>query len=117
MSEQSTLSILGSKGDTKLTWDPNDPASCDEARKMVADLKRLGFSFFLLDGRAADEINGGGNGQLVVRKLTAEEVVSPPVPEPEPEVTSGDAPQPKRRGRPPKAKGQNVIATRPVAGG
>lgn len=111
----STLSILGSKGDTKLTWDPNDPADCERARQTVAALKAQGFSFFLLDGRAAGEVNGGGEGTLIVRKLTPEEVVpDPPAPDEEPAPAT-----PKRRGRPPKQKveGQSVVAVRPVQGG
>lgn len=108
----STLSILGGKGDVKLTWDPNDPADCERARATVAELKLGGFAFFLTSGKPADEINGGGEGTLIVRKLTAEEVV--------PEPSAESPPAPKRRGRPPKAKpaeGQNVVAVRPVRGG
>lgn len=113
---QSTLSILGAKGDTKLTWNPDDPEDCERARQTVAALKASGFAFFLADNSPADEINGGGMGTLIVRKLTPEEVVpeSDPPADPTPDVPT---PPPKRRGRPPKNAAQNVVAVRPVQGG
>jgi hypothetical protein len=119
----STLSILGREGDTRLTWDPADPADCARARETVAALKLAGFSFFLTNNHPADEISGGSEGTLVVCKLTADEVVAPE-PEPEPEAAEATpeilTSAPKRRGRPPKAQptgAKNVVAVRPVRGG
>lgn len=102
-----TLSILNGQGDTKLTWDANDPTACDEIRRQVAALKDQGYLFFLVDGRPADEVAAGG-GELVVRRMEAEEVAAEPA---EPAPT-------KRRGRPPRAaQDQSVVAVRPLRGG
>lgn len=108
---RSTLSILGGNGDMKLTWDPANTDECEQTRKTVADLKAKGYGFFLVDNRIADEVEAG-QGTLIVKKLTAEEVV------PEPVIEEAVA-APKRRGRPPKAvpAAQNVVAIRPVMGG
>lgn len=127
-----TLTILDRTGDTKLTWDPENAAEREEARRTVADLKAKGYSFFLLDGRPADAVTAG-DGAIVVRKLTAAEVVdddTEPEPEsaPEPDATpSGPVQDPSpelcqcgkpkgHRGRCP-TKPRNVVAVRPVAGG
>ncbi len=116
-----TLSILNGHGDTKLSWDPADPAQCAEIRKTVADLKALGHLFFLANGSPADEVSVGA-GTLLVRRLDADEVAPDPVPpEPPTALESADAtPAPKRRGRPPRnpvVPAQNVVAIRPLRGG
>lgn len=115
-----TLSVLNSTGDLKLTWDSNNSAECEAMRETVADLKAKGYSFFLVDGSPADEVSAGSGG-LLVRRLAADELV---------ETTTGPiaeaSPTPKRRGRPPKAKvtadtesglDRRVVAVRPVRGG
>lgn len=107
------LIILSHEGDTTITWDDSDVKAREEARQTVTDLKARGYSFFLVAGRPADEIAAGG-GTLIVRKLTAKEVIETGEPDPEtdePEVTA--EPERKRKGRPRK----QVIATRPIAGG
>jgi hypothetical protein len=133
-----TLSILNGKGDTKLTWDAADPEQCREARATVAELKRAGYLFFLVDGNPADEVTAG-SGALIVRKLTAEEVVEEPsalVPEiaeaVEPvKLVPGSVPgvcakcgRPRHRGRCRKAEieanvtpDRHVVGVRPVRGG
>lgn len=105
------LIILSHEGDTTITWDDSDTKAREEARQTIADLKAKGYSFFLIDGRPADEITAGG-GTLIVRKLTAEEVVEPPNDEPLATLPEAE-PGHKRRGRPRK----QVVATRPIAGG
>lgn len=44
-----TLTILDDKGDTKLTWEPNDPDSVKEAKKRFDDLKKQGYSAFAVE--------------------------------------------------------------------
>lgn len=108
------LIVLSHEGDTTITWDDGDEKAREEARQTVADLRRQGYSFFLVDGRPADEITAGG-GTLIVRKLTADEVLAPPQAEPgegEPAVEPDQSTRP-RKGRKPK----QVVATRPVSGG
>ena len=112
-----TLSILDRTGDTKLTWDPDNPGECASARETVAALKAQGYTFFLVDGKPADEVTAGG-GTLVVRKLTADEVVAA-----EPEPPAQADPAKCRCGKPAGHRGRcpgvprNVVAVRPVAGG
>ena len=123
------LSILGAAGDVTITWDHADPVAVAKARAEVEALAKAGFSFFRVDGTPADPIAAGA-GTLVVRKLTADELVGATA-ESDP---AGDAPAigaegaavepaveapadpPKRRGRPPKAD-RKAIAVRPLAGG
>ncbi len=113
---RSSLTILNGRGDTRLTWNPADPTECAEVRKTIADLKVQGYTFFLVDGAPADEVTAGA-GTLLVRRLTADEVVAS-----ESEPRPGASPDPetdppaKRRGRPPKAV-RAVVAVRPVQGG
>lgn len=104
-----TLSVLGRSGDMKLTWDHDDPAERDRIRAEIEILKSAGYSFFLVDGSPADEV-AAGRGELIVRRLAAEEVLAPAEPE------SAAEPQQKRRRRPPKSS-RNVVAVRPMAGG
>lgn len=105
------LTILDGHGDTTLTWDHTDLEAREEIRRTVADLKAKGYIFFLVDGTPADEITAGA-GALIVRRLTADQVVDvEPVQDVKPQAASQE--QPKHRGRPRK----NVIATRPVSGG
>lgn len=47
------LRILGAAGDTRLTWDVNDPASREKARAEIARMKAAGYLFFLVDGTPA----------------------------------------------------------------
>lgn len=110
--KRSTLSVLNGMGDTKFTWDPNDPADCERMRATVADLKASGYVFFLADNRPADEVEAG-QGNLIVRKLTTDEIV----PEAPVESTAESPEQPRRRGRKPGVPNQNVVAVRPVRGG
>lgn len=111
-----TLTILDGSGDTTITWDHDDDAAREEARRTVADLKEKGYAFFLVDGSPADEVSAAA-GKLIVRRLTAEEVTAP-LPEPEPEATEPGAVDEtsaliRPRGRPRK----QVVATRPIQGG
>jgi hypothetical protein len=119
-----TLTILDKTGDTKLTWDQTDPASCQKARDTVAALKAQGYSFFLVDGNPADEVTAG-SGEIVVRKLAGDEVVvtvaepSESTPKPSESVEPGLCQCGKKqghRGRCPKT-GRSVVAVRPIAGG
>jgi len=108
---QTELIVLDHTGHESLTWDHDDAEDRERARQLIADLKAAGYSFFLVDGTPADEVTAG-QGKLLVRKLTAEQVTeSPeqesPAAEPEPKQ------QPKKRGRPRR----QVVATRPMAGG
>jgi hypothetical protein len=109
-----TLFVLDSGGDTRVTWDPADPASVEAARRTVADLKSLGYSFFLADGGAVAGVDDA-DGLLIVRRLTPDEVLSPP--DGPPAAGPEGVPAPKRRGRPPKGEGRKVVAVRPVRGG
>lgn len=134
-----TLSILNGKGDTKLTWNPADPAECANARRTVADLQASGYIFFLVDA-TPDSLIEAGAGQLVVRRLTADEVVESEPPsalvteiaetvDPVKLAEGTDASQcqkcgkTKHRGRCRTADlhanggGRQAIAVRPVAGG
>lgn len=114
------LSILDRSGDITITWDHADEAAREKARAEVARLASLGYSFFLVDGTPADAIASGA-GTLIVRRLTADEVVDLPI-EGVPGETEGESPAtvpadpPKRRGRPRKADRQ-AIAVRPLQGG
>jgi len=76
------LSILDSSGDTKLTWQHDDPKSVADARKNITDLKAAGYSFFIADGTPADEVTAGA-GELEFRRVDVEELVAdtPAVPE------------------------------------
>jgi len=106
-----TLTILGHEGDSTLTWNPQDPQEVAAARLTVLDLSKQGYAFFLVDGTPADAVTAG-QGTLIVRKLTPEEVVEPPAEKPPPDAAS----PPRRRGR--KGVPNNtVVATRPIAGG
>lgn len=118
------LSILDRSGDITITWDHADEAAREKARAEVKRLASLGYAFFLVDGTPADAVATGA-GTLIVRRLTAEEVVEPPADESETESEASaaappppiDAPTgPKRRGRPRNADRQ-TIAVRPLAGG
>jgi hypothetical protein len=126
-----TLSILNGSGDTKLTWDQNNPEECEAARQTVADLASRGYQFYRTDGSPADAVTAGG-GTLLVRRLKPEEVVTEtaPVPETREEPLAHETPNesvgpdragPKRRGRPPKSApaegGENVIAVPVLRGG
>ena len=119
-----TLSILCSRGDTKITWDHNDPAATEKARREIEGLREKGYSFFLVSGEPADAV-AAGRGELIVRRLDANEVVpAQPDDEPEPvsqlpESSDEAAPPKRRRGRPSKATDadRRVIAVRPVRGG
>lgn len=134
------LSILGSSGDITVTWDHDDPESREDARKEVERLRELGYTFFLVDGTPADEVTAG-QGQLVVKRLTAEELIEPGADGPgadEPGAngptadepagqSAGDAagesgPPKRRRGRPKGVtnKGtadRHAVAVRPLRGG
>lgn len=117
---RSELSILDRTGDLTITWDHADPVARVKARLEVQRLKAMGYTFFLVDGSPADEINAG-QGTLVVRRIEAEEIVGPIGPGIERETAPADPPaepSKKRRGRPPKvAADRNVVAVRPMAGG
>lgn len=112
------LRILGAAGDTRLTWDANDPADRERARAEVARLRTAGYLFFLVDGTPADEVTAG-NGELVARFATDADLLDPTPTEAQdtaPAPTT-DEPEPaaKRRGRPRKTT--QAIATRPLRGG
>lgn len=66
-----TLTILDSKGDTKLTWEPNDPDSVKEAKKRFDDLKKQGYSAFAVEtqeiqGRRIDKFDSDMGEVLMV---------------------------------------------------
>jgi hypothetical protein len=113
------ISILNGKGDTSLTWDHDDPIQIEAMRTMVADLASKGYQFFLVNGKPADTV-AAGQGHLVVKKLTAQEIVEPVEESKTPDtplLAIADTPEPtKRRGRAKKGE-QNVVAVRPVRGG
>jgi hypothetical protein len=112
------LSILCREGDTKVTWDKDDPASREKARKEVSRLRAAGYMFFLVDGSPADEVSAG-NGELVARFVTEEELVGEPAEVPIQETPS-EPEAPKKRGRKPGVpnKGKvNVVAVPPLRGG
>lgn len=124
-----TLSILNHSGDLKLTWNHEDAAERERIRAEVEQLRAAGYTFFLVDGSPADEVTAG-QGELVVKRLTADEVVEAPGDGPLPAVVAEEpVPMPKRRGRPPKAKSgahtgtpvaepnRNIVAVRPLRGG
>lgn len=105
-----TISVLGPSGHVEIKWDAENEAEREEARRAVADLKRQGYSFFLVDGTPADEVTAGG-GHLVVRRLEAAEVVeaaTDEAAEKEGEVTT------PKRGRKPGGK---VVAIPAMRGG
>ena len=107
------LSVLCSRGDLKLTWDHDDPESREKARAEVAALQEQGYSFFLTSGEPADSVQAG-QGELVVKRLTADEVIEPPSKPVEVEAEAAEE-TPKKRGRP---KGvRSVVAVRPLRGG
>jgi hypothetical protein len=123
---QTTLSILDRSGDMTITWDHADEAARETARKEVEQLRSAGYSFFLVDGSPADEIVAG-QGTLIVKRLSAEELIDPKEAETEgrddptssPEPIAEDAPK-KRRGRPkgvPSKSDRQAVAVRPLRGG
>ena len=71
------VSKLCSEGDIKITWDDTDEASKADARREIAEMKKLGYSFFLVTGELADEVTAGG-GALNVRRIPAEELLEEP---------------------------------------
>ena len=122
---RTTLHILDHTGDIELRWDHSNPQETAEARQAVLDLKRQGYSFFLVDGNPAPDEFTIGQGLLNCRRIEAESLI--------PETTEGaaeatpvretdaapSAVQPKRgRGRPRQAPpDRTVVASRPMRGG
>jgi hypothetical protein len=107
------LSILGGSGDIKITWDKNDPVSVARAREEVRRLKTAGYLFFLVDDSPADEVTAG-NGELVARIVSEDEIV-PPESEPLETGPAADPEPPKKRGR--RSKALKAIAVPPLRGG
>lgn len=75
-----TLCVLCDQGDIRITWDHSDPASVENARKEVMELKAAGYTFFLVDGTPADQV-AAGQGALNARRVTAEALLEdvPPI--------------------------------------
>jgi hypothetical protein len=117
---RTTLSVLDRTGDTKVTWDHDNPEECDKARAKVAELKAQGYTFFLVDGTPADEVSAG-EGYLSARILESREVVAETASEEFAEVTPVPEGTPvlvrRGRGRPAKQADKSIIAVRPMRGG
>lgn len=132
---KTTLSILTSKGDQELTWDPANPAEVTEARAAVLALKMAGWSFFLVDGTQAPDEVSAGNGALRMRRVSAEELLAaePQTPSVEPDQSleaqaapvpaAPEAPRARRGRRPrtvetqPAGADRKVVAVPRMAGG
>lgn len=52
----SSLVILSAKGDDRLDWNVNDPASVTKARSKFQELKKAGYLLFKLVSRVAGKI-------------------------------------------------------------
>ncbi len=119
----STVHVLDATGDITISWTAEDPKSIENARKEIMALKEAGYSFFVTDGRPADEIAAAGaECRLLGRRIEAEEIIPAPVAAATTAVSGmGVVNEPKRMGRRPKsAPAQSeaiVTAVRPLRGG
>lgn len=112
------ISVLDSTGDFEIRWNDENAEEREQARRAVLDLKRQGYSFFLIDGSAADEV-AAGKGALNCRRADPETLLAQQgLAEAEQGAAQEQAAETtsKRRGR--KA-GQPVqaVAVRPMRGG
>lgn len=118
------MSVMDASGDLEMRWDHNNPEEVEAARAMVYGLKEKGYSFFLSDGRPADEVEFGA-GALTYRRVEAEAILppdSPPVAAVEAEAPESGGSTPKKRGRRRQATverpaDQTVVASRAMRGG
>jgi len=44
-----TLRIMGQRGDEPFSWDPEDPASVEEARKVFEERKKAGYRIYRVE--------------------------------------------------------------------
>lgn len=40
------LRVMGGEGDTRLTWDPNQPAEVEHVRRMFEDMRAKGYNAY-----------------------------------------------------------------------
>lgn len=104
-----TIHVLNSEGDIKVTWDHTSPEEVEKARAEILALKDAGFTFFLIDGTPADEV-AAGQGALNARRIEVEELLSAAAPEqdPQPSDPAAVATAPPKRGRPKSSPAASV---------
>lgn len=120
------IQVMDSTGHTTITWEPGDADEEAKAREVVEGLKKLGYTFFLVSGEPADEVSAGaGVGKLIVRALGEDPIADlaseaelrsaakADVLAPEQDV----APEPRRRGRPPRQPQAEAVGVRRMQGG
>lgn len=100
-----TLEVLNGSGHLSLNWDPDKPDEVEQARSEVEQLRKAGYSFFLVGGQAAG-VDDATGGTLLIRRI--DDPIQPP--EPEPPKSSRSKPPDHRRGA-------RMVATRPMQGG
>lgn len=104
-----SLHVLDSTGDIKISWDTENPAEVEEARKAIDKLAEDGYVFFLADGSALGNV-ADAKGMVISRMISAEEakpVATPPAP----------ARKGGKRGKRAVEPDTAVVATRPARGG
>lgn len=97
----STIEVLNGSGHLSMKWDPADPEEVARARAEALHLYEAGYSFFLVDDTPADPI-AAGRGELVVRRMEADDVV--------PQLAEAES-----EGKPKRAK--RAVAIQRMAGG
>lgn len=71
-----TLEVLNGRGHLSLSWDPENADEVAAARAEVEQLKKAGYSFFLVNDVPADEV-AAGHGALDVRKIDDPTTLAP----------------------------------------
>ncbi len=117
-----TIEILDRSGHLTLTWDPSFPESVDRARSEFEQLQQAGYQFFRVLNQDTPTGFASSDGALVVKRVEAADVAPRVQPAPVPAVTLPT--EPRRRGRPPKARPEpttepqeRTVAMRPMRGG
>lgn len=137
MSSAGSVAILNvGEGDTKLSFDPSNPAERIRAARIVKDMLRRGYALLVeveVDGkkvhqRATDfredvcEYVIADFDPIQAAEADQEELAHGNQAQPTPASPAGQAEAPKRRGRPPKhttvpAERASVVAVAPISGG
>jgi len=66
------MSVMGQKGDTKISWDPNVPEEVEAAKAAFRLFLRRGFAAFASKPAAAQKFDPQAGGYSFKRNVTAE---------------------------------------------